>query len=106
MPSLKTINVLRYKKKINRPGSKEIILPCLGAEFVRQTPKTIKFIIIIGTARAHSNWALSESSSILNTLSKDSSSESFSLKSVVNFLKELTKEFGEAASKKIFPFKN
>mgnify|MGYP006217387553 FL=1 len=106
MPSLKTINVLRYKKKINRPGSKEIILPCLGAEFVRQTPKIIKFIIIIGTARAHSNWALSESSSILNTLSKDSSSESFSLKSVVNFLKELTKEFGEAASKKIFPFTN
>ena len=78
MPSLKIINVLRYKKKINRPGSKEIILPCLGAEFVRQTPKIIKFIIIIGTARAHSNWALSESSSILNTLSKDSSSESFS----------------------------
>ena len=59
MPSLKTINVLRYKKKINRPGSKEIILPCLGAEFVRQTPKIIKFIIIIGTARAHSNWDLS-----------------------------------------------
>ena len=55
MPSLKIINVLRYKKKIKRPGSKEIILPCLGAELVRQTPKIIKFIIIIGTASAHSN---------------------------------------------------
>ena len=70
IPSLKIIKKLKYKKKVTRPGKRDIILPCLGADPERHTPRIIKFIIIIGIASAHSNLAFSERSSMLKTFSK------------------------------------